>query len=215
MTDLAWSTIRNDTIDRFQGQTPRPDDEAPIIDVFEVHPQLVLRAIDETADALNTGKITWAWSILRSRLERGTEALREATVDTGSERQKRIRNAKTWINNAGLHYEHEHHVEAELFGDDYSRGPLTDYDDPKLRAELIAYWREQRPRGEQAERDFEAWNAKCAADHQLVLETNHSPSAEAVTSSTDVEHSSETARVPEGEPEPEPVIVGADEDIAW
>jgi hypothetical protein len=188
MTDLNWVAVRTDTIDRFQGQTPRPEDEAPIIDVFEQHPALVLRAIDETAQALAASKITWAWSVLKARLERGTTALREATVDTGSERTRRIRKAKLFIENAGLHYDRQEHIEAELFGDDYARGPLTDYrDDPKLKAELIDHWRQQRPRGIQAEIDFEAWNAKCAADHQLVIETRRKPAAEPASIGADAD----------------------------
>jgi hypothetical protein len=161
MTELAWTATRTDTIDRFNGQTPRPEDETLIIDVFEQHPQLVLRAIDETASALAENKITWAWSVLRSRLERGSQALREATVNTGSEKQRRITRAKQWIDNAGIHYDRWSHVHAELFGDS-PRGRLLDYrDDDHLQGELHAYWNEQRPRGEQAEADHPEWNRRC------------------------------------------------------
>ena len=178
MTELAWSATRADTIDRFQGQTPRPEDEAAIIDIFETHPQLVLRAIDETAAALDNGKITWAWAVLASRLTRGTTALREATANTSHDRQRQIQNAKTWIDNAGIHYDQEEATQGELFGDDYSRGRLDTYrHDQKLQAELLDYWKTQRPRGEQAEQDFEAWNAKCKADHQTILAQKHKPPA--------------------------------------
>lgn len=165
MTDLAWTAVRADTIDRFHGQTPRPEDEAPIIDVFEQHPQLVLRAIDETAKALDDGKVTWAWSVLRARLERGTTAIREATADTSNERARRIRNAENWIRNAGIHYDLDRDIEAELFGDDITRGRLHDYrNDQQLRTRLLELWHQQRPRGIQAERDHLEWAAKCKHD---------------------------------------------------
>jgi len=178
MTELVWSAIRADTIDRFHGQTPRAEDEAPIIDLFEAHPQLVLNAIDETATALDEGKITWAWSILRTRLERGQQAVREATANTGSSKAKAVERAKQWIENAGLHFDREDHVGAELFGDEYARGPLTSFDTPELRAELAAYWQSQRPRGVQAEHDHEAWNAKAKADRHLVLALRSKPTSE-------------------------------------
>lgn len=178
MTDLTWTATRTDTIDRFNGQTPRPEDEAPIIDLFEIHPQLVLRAIDETAAALNEGKITWAWSVLRSRLERGSNALREATADTQGSKLKAIERAKRWIDNAGVHYDQEHHVHAELFGDEYASGLLNNYDiTADQQAELIAYWREQRPRGVEAERLHLEWADKCKHDRAVILERQRKEAA--------------------------------------
>jgi len=178
MTELVWSAIRADTIDRFHGQTPRPEDETTIIDIFESHPELVLRAIDETAKALDDGKITWAWSVVRSRLERGQQAIREATADPVANKAKAVERAKAWIRNAGLHYDRADHVEAELFGDDYAKGRLTAYASAALRQELIDYWQEQRPRGEQAEQDHEAWNTKAKADRHLVLALRSKPTSE-------------------------------------
>jgi len=178
MTPLVWSAIRADTIDRFHGQTPRPEDETIIIDIFESHPELVMRAIDETATALDNGKITWAWSVVRSRLERGQQAIREATADPIANKTKAVERAKTWIRNAGLHYDRQDHVLADLFGDDYAKGPLTSFDTPELRAELAAYWHQHRPRGVQAEQDHEAWNAKAKADRALVLALRSKPTSE-------------------------------------
>ncbi len=171
MSDLTWAATRTNTIDRFNGQTPRPKDEAPIIDVFEQHPALVLRAIDETEAALNAGKITWAWSILRARLERSTTAFRDATADTSSERTRRIRNAEAWIHNAGIHYDRQDQLKAELFGDDFATGRLQDLNlTAAQRTELVDHWREHRPRGIEAEAAHETWCATAKANHAILLE---------------------------------------------
>lgn len=166
----VWSSIRSDTIETFNGQTPRPEDESPIIDVFEINPQMVMRAIEETAAALNAGKITWAWSVLRARLEKGAAAIREATVDVTTTRTKAIANAERWLENAGLHYDRADHVEADLFGDEFASGRLRDHDDPALRERLLDKWAELRPRGEQAEADHHAYMARVVADRKRTAE---------------------------------------------
>lgn len=136
-TLTTWTELRDQTIDRFNGQTPRPEDEGPIIDAYEQHPTMVMRAIDEVADQLAENKITWAWSVLRSRLERGSQPVREATPQTGAEKTKRITNAERFIHNAGRHYD-QPAVEDELFGE---RGLLKDYaKDDTLRARMLAVW---------------------------------------------------------------------------
>jgi hypothetical protein len=159
-SSLSWSTIRADAVETFRGQTPRPDDEAAIIDIFETQPQLVQHELDQVARSLADGKITYPWSALRARLERRTTALREATVDVTTDRARRIRNAEQWLENAGLHYDLEHHVAGELFGDPDlgTSGLLSDYaNDDELRDRMLAKWRELRPRGEQAEHDHETY----------------------------------------------------------
>lgn len=171
-TEIAWSATRADAIDRFNGQTPRPEDEAHIIDVFEIHPQLVIRAIEETADALEAGKIRWAWSVLAKRLDRGTIALREATADTGVSRERRIQNAHTWIRNAGQHFDRWSEVDDELFGE---LGKLRDHgDEPNLRMEMRQAWEKVRPIGELIEQQelerADEWKASRARLRQQALQ---------------------------------------------
>ena len=191
MTDLeqhlVWTAIRADAIDTFGGQTPRPEDEAPIIDAFESHPLLVRRGILEVGEALAAGKITWAWSALRARLERGQQALREATVDVGKGRARAVTAAEAWLENAGVHYDRPELVEAELFGDDFgSRGILGNYrDDHDLRRRMLDTWHDLRPRGEQAERDAEAWAATCRHGARAIAELRKQAEQQTLAELTD------------------------------
>lgn len=158
-TLTTWTALRDQTIDRFNGQTPRPEDEGPIIDAYEAHPSMVIRAIDQVADALNANTITHGWSILRSRVERGQQPVREATPQTGAEKTKRIVNAERYIHNAGLHLD-QWDVEDELFGE---RGLLKDYaGDTTVRARMLEHWQNARPRGITAAAEHEVWNRACA-----------------------------------------------------
>lgn len=164
---LEWSTVRLDAVDSFGGQTPRPEDESTIIEIFESQPQLVRRAIEEVARAHADGRITWAWSALRARLERGAQALRDAHVDVGSERSRRVAAADRWLENAGLHYDREELVERELFGDPElgTSGLLEDYaDDAALIERMLNRWHELRPRGVAAEQEHEAYMLRCRTD---------------------------------------------------
>lgn len=162
-TTANWTQVRNETIDRFNGQTPRPDDEGPIITAYESHPTMVTRAIDDVALALAADTITHGWSILRSRVERGQTPVREASPNTSAERTKRITNAERWIHNAGHHLD-EWDVDDELFGE---RGLLRDYaKDTTLRTRMLELWRAQRPRGLTAEVEHEAWCKAAAATGQ-------------------------------------------------
>lgn len=194
MTDLTWSAIRADTVDRFHGQTPRPDDEAAIIDLFEIHPQLVTRAIDEMVVALNDGKVRYPWSALKARLERGTNAVRDVTVDTRGEKAKRIKAAEQWIHNAGLHYDLERHVTAELFGDELGGGMLRDYaNDQALRTRLIALWKHEREtRGIPAEQAAQTYADKCRdswARQVAHAETKRKAAKDALKASEELCHS--------------------------
>lgn len=165
---LAWSTVRLDAVDSFGGQTPRPEDEATIIEIFELQPQYVRRAIEEIAAAHANGRVTWAWSALRARLERGAQAIRDAHVDVGSERARRVAAAERWLENAGVHYDRQELVEAELFGDEFgTRGILGAYsDDEHLVERMLTRWHELRPRGIAAEEAHEAYMRRCSADRQ-------------------------------------------------
>lgn len=149
--ELAWSTIRATAIEKFNGELPGPDAEAPIIAVFELAPQTVVRSIDEVATKLQAGEIRSGWAILRARLEGAGEPVRDVTVKGPNLRAKKISQAEQWLRTCGIHFDRESELEDELFGD---RGLLRPWaDDIALRGQMLTAWRELRPRGEQLEQD--------------------------------------------------------------
>ena len=175
MDQVQWSQIRDEACDRF-GETPGAQLEQDVLEEFERRPGFVVTAIANIADKVAAGKVRSGWAVLRTQLRASTSP--DVTVTDEAARTKAIDRAKTWIRNAGLHYDRQDHVLADLFGDDYAKGPLTAYDTPQLRNELADYWHTHRPRGEQAEQDHEAWNAKAKADRHLVLALRSKPTSE-------------------------------------
>ncbi len=176
MTEYHWSEIRDHAIELF-GEAPSAQLEADVLEEFERRPAFVAQAIDRIGAKVAAGKVRSGWAILRKELY-DTPTTPNIVATDEAERTKRIDKAKQWIDNAGLHYDRADHVLADLFGDEYAKGPLTNYDTPELRAELAAYWHNARPRGEQAEADHEAWNLKAKADRALVLSLHSKPTSE-------------------------------------
>lgn len=152
LTDLEWSTVRQQAIDEFNGELPRADTEAAIIDVFELAPRAVTRAITETAGSLQRGEIRSGWAILRTRLEQRAQPVRDVHVKGVDERARRISQAEQWLRTCGIHFDRDSEVEDELFGD---RGLLRAWaDDIALKGRMLTAWRtEHRPTGEQLEHD--------------------------------------------------------------
>jgi hypothetical protein len=157
-----WSTIREQAIDLF-GDTPGAQLEQDITSHFAADPDRAIRTIHRIANADN---ILSKWAVVRADLNRTAQADIVASNTKG--RQRLIDNAKRWIDHAGLHYDRPDHVTADLFGDDYARGPLTNHDTPQLRAELTAYWQAARPRGVVADRDHIAWNETAKANRAIL-----------------------------------------------
>lgn len=171
-----WSDIRQQAIDLF-GDTPGAQLEQDILEHFADDPDRVIRTIHRIAQAEG---VLSKWAVVRADLNRGAQADIVASNTKG--RQRLVDNAKRWIDNAGLHYDREDHVLADLFGDEWARGPLTPYaDDQQLRAELVAYWHSQRPRGEQAERDHITWNETAKANRAILLERKRTKETECQT----------------------------------
>jgi hypothetical protein len=166
VTEYHWAQIREQAIDAFNGETPGAQLEQDILEHFTTDPERVTRAIHRIADQHQRKPVDSCWAVLRADLKRTAQANVVASDVAG--RNRRIENAKRWIDNAGIHYDLQRHVEAELFGDDHGRGTLHDYDTPQLRAELIDYWHAARPRGVQAEHDHLAWAAKCKQDAKAI-----------------------------------------------
>lgn len=147
--DLSWSAVRT-TISKQFGEAPGPTLESEIINAFEQNPAAVINASEEVANALHAGEIHSGWPILRKRIERITNPLRDVTVQKPNQRAKAITRAEQWIKTAGIHFGRETEIEDELFGD---RGILKDW--PDLQDRILDTWRQARPTGQQLEADLE------------------------------------------------------------
>lgn len=150
MAEHSWHDTYEHALREFGGQTPRAHDEQTIIDVFATSPLLVRNAVDELGEAFRLGRVKWPWSALASRVQRGPSS--DIVVDDASDRDRRIRNAKAWIHNAGCHIVHEHgekEIIAELFG---PGGLLHEWAaDEALRDRMLDEWRTERERGQRCE----------------------------------------------------------------
>lgn len=158
-----WQTIRQRYAEDF-GSYPRAQDEAAIIEHFEQTPSVVLHELDRMTAAVKRGEVKHGWSALAARLNTSATPPRNPTVETGNERERRIRNAEQWIHTAGCHYDRWTEIEDDLFGD---TGKLRAYaDDETLRQQMHDLWLEQRPRGERTEAEAEARAQKWIEDRQ-------------------------------------------------
>ncbi len=158
MNDHRWSDVYDYACKAF-GQTPRPEDEAAILEAFKKNPRWVMNQIDEVANALSDGSIRWAWSTFAGRADRMPGPSHEVVVSSTHTKEKLILNAEKWMRNAGMHFDNQDEIEDELFG---SQGRLRDYHaDAVLRQRMVTLWRELRPTGERIEQDAldraEAW----------------------------------------------------------
>lgn len=115
-TTYTWTTIRDETIDRFNGDTPGGKLEADIITHFTEDPEHVLRVIDRIAEQHARKPLRSPWAVLRADLNRGAQA--EVIADATHNRTKSIDRAKTWIHNAGCYTETWKQVGISLLGDD-------------------------------------------------------------------------------------------------
>lgn len=184
---LRWLPALDAAIAAF-GEAPGALLEQEAIDAFRDDPEHVTRLLERIAAQHASKHFDSPWGIFRAELRKPKH---DVVASTAAGKAKRVENAKRWIANAGLHYDLERDVEAELFGDDYQRGRLHDYrSDDKLRAELLAYWHEQRPRGEQAERDHQAWAAHCVESRKRVAVMLAAKRQEDECSTTSGSHSS-------------------------
>ena len=170
-----WSTIRDQASERF-GEHPGAQLEADVVEHFVEDPERVIRTIDRLATAHSKKPLGSPWAVLRADLNR---APGDVIATGGQARAKAIERAEQWIRNAGIHYDEWRHVQAELFGDEYAKGPLSPYAaDAELRLRIQQFWQSERPRGEQAEADHLAWNEKCKADRHIVLALRSKPTSE-------------------------------------
>lgn len=172
MTTLSWSEARRRAIDLFNGELPKAETEATLIEAFEHAPTAVLRALEQVADDHRQGKVRSGWAVWAKRAQ-AAQSRSEITVEVGQDRERRIQNAERWLHNAGIHFDRWQDVQDELFTvpTGRERGHLHEWaDDTLLRERMRKLWQDLRPRGEQAEREelerAEAWKA----NRQRVLE---------------------------------------------
>ncbi len=128
---------------------PHDETEQVVREVFKRSPRLVVDAVEHVGERVQRGKVHNGWAVLLVHLRRA-ESSTELVVTDESERARRIAQAEEWVRNAGLLFVSEAEVEDELFGE---RGRLRTWADDVVRERLLTLWREQRPTGEQIERE--------------------------------------------------------------
>ena len=144
---LDWATVRESAVQAF-AEIPRADTEQEIVERFQAQPDLVTRLISQLSEERHKGQIRSCWAVLRKRLhDQGPTS--NPTVQTGHERDKLVRSAEAWINNAGVHFDREPELLDELFG---HHGKLRHYkDDQALKERMLQQWRTLRPADEKVE----------------------------------------------------------------
>ncbi len=148
--EYQWSAVRSHAIELFNGELPRPESEAVIIEAFEILPQVVVRAIGEVGEDVRAGRARSGWAVLRARIQ-GTEASRDVLVSGPDRRSQLVLNAERWIHNAGVFCETESMLVEALFGE---TAILRDFaGDEVLRRRMVEVWRAERPRGLRAEEE--------------------------------------------------------------
>lgn len=163
MTEYSWAEEFSRATALFAGETPGPIVEQAILDIFEQHPQLVVKAIDQVGASFAAGKIRSGWAVLRTHVETHATPARNATASDSSARTKKISQAEQWLRTCGIHFDRESEVQDEIF---FSRGLLHAWaDDIALRGRMLTLWRELRPRGEQLEQEANERAAAWIASH--------------------------------------------------
>ena len=163
-----WASLRSHAIQTF-GDTPHPQTEADIIQVYEQHPEALERAIDAIATDVQNGTIRSGWAVTRKRALNIQTPPSNPTAKTGIDREKAIARTEQWMRNAGAMFDRESEILDELFSD---RGPLRPYaqtdlerrpdgswhqtpirGDTHLAEQMLNLWHQHRPAGEKVEAD--------------------------------------------------------------
>jgi hypothetical protein len=150
MTTYTWQSLR-DTYTTEWIDSPNAQLEQRILDVFERHPQLVVEAAEQVDQRFKRGVVRAPWVILAKHAEEGAVVAERATVPIKGERDKAkaVERAEQWIRAAGVLFDREAEIEAELF-----ERMLRPYaNDSELRERLLQLWHDERPRGELAEQE--------------------------------------------------------------
>jgi hypothetical protein len=168
MTTYTWTDLRTHAAERFAGQTPGPELEQRIIDVFQQQPQIVAAAIDYIAERFRAGIVRSPWPVLATHVEQATTTHDIQATDS-TQRNRAIANAEQWIRTAGLHLDRASELEDDLFGD---LGRLRAWaSDTTLRQRMLTLWDDLRATAVQVERDQEQrlheWSAQRAAAERI------------------------------------------------
>jgi len=153
VTEYRWQDVRDRACVLFN-DTPRDVQEDAVAEAFMKRPKAVIDKIEEIGQAVKNGRISYGWPLM-AKLAKGLgEGLAESPLvaSDGAEREKRVRLAKIWMMNAGIHFPTEGEIEDELFGDG---GSLRQWrDDRELVQEFLTMFTDvARPIGEQLDRE--------------------------------------------------------------
>jgi hypothetical protein len=110
-----WPTLRERAIESFGGDYPFGAQEQTVIDAFTEHPRAVAAAIDKLAEGYKQGRIRVPWAVLRKEAEGIIAEPAAVTATDTSERERAIECARSWLANAGVHFDREEEVREELF----------------------------------------------------------------------------------------------------
>lgn len=142
-----WPILRQRAIEAFGGDYPRGEQEQTVIDALTEDPRGLAAAIDKIGDGFRQGRIRVPWAVLKKEAEGILAEPADITATDTSERERTIRCARVWLANAGVHFDREDEVRAELLRGpgDLGRWSLQDFaDDPALMEELLDLWRAKR-----------------------------------------------------------------------
>lgn len=146
MTAIYWSEERDKLAAACGGTYPSGDLEETILQHFQEAPQLVVQQMQHVAAAFKAGKVRSPWVILKMRLEDRGKTMGEVVALDTSEKERRIRQAETYIRNVAHVYPNWEHMDDELF---YSPSALLKpwADDEGLKLNMMelfeAHWQEE------------------------------------------------------------------------
>lgn len=142
--EFHWQETRERAITLFDGQMPRDDQEETVIKAWQKRPQLVEQEIAKVGMAVQSGKVSYGWAVLRANVVKMIDEGKALSVTDTSSRDGRIRQARIWIANAGGGFDRQAELEDELFG---HFGMLREWrNDVELRAEIVHLWKRMAPR---------------------------------------------------------------------
>lgn len=165
MAEYDWIQTRGRAIELY-GAGPHALTEEEVRSVFSEHPGLIHNAIERIGNDYANGKVFNPWGLLRTEARAIAAApVENIHVTDNRDRDKRAAKAEAWIRSSGIHLDREAELTDELF--DRPDATLKAWrSDTELRERMAALWRKERPRGEQAELESLAWQAKLKADRE-------------------------------------------------
>lgn len=141
----TWAYEREKATRLFGDASPSHQTDAEVAEVFARHPAAVVAEIAQLASAFDAGRVHSPWRALQAKLPKIVAD--SSPVNVG--REDRFRLAEVWILNAGLYEPTEESLIGALFGE---HGTLKAWaNDQAMVARMVALWRAEKPRGEQAE----------------------------------------------------------------